>query len=157
MSKKQPLPKLKISNNSRGFTLVEVMIAMVIFTVGILSVAAMQTSATKGNTTANRTTRSFMWCSDRMEILKSLPYNTVALGGGLHQLAQNADGVDNDYDGQIDEAGESGAINIEYTVVEDAALLNTKTITVEADWQTSLGRQKRFTLSTVRARNATAE
>ena len=75
MSKKQSIRKLKICNNNRGFTLIEIMIAMVIFVVGMLSVAAMQTSATKGNNTANRSTRAFTWCSDRMEVLMGLPYN----------------------------------------------------------------------------------
>lgn len=167
MFTKQSITRLQTRDCNKGFTLIEVMIAMVIFAVGILSVAAMQTNATRGNTSANRATRSFIWCSDRMEVLKSLPYTAFLTDPSLlgapdpgitYTLAQDADGVDNDYDGQTDEAGETGNINIRYTVIDDDVLLNTKTITVQANWQTPLGleRQKSLTLRTVRARNITA-
>ncbi len=165
MFTQQSLKRLQTWDCNKGFTLIEVMIAMVIFVVGMLSVAAMQTNATRGNITANRTTRSFIWCSDRTEVLKSLPYTALLTDPSLigapdpgitYPLVQDADGVDNDYDGQIDEAGETGNINIRYTVIDDAVLLNTKTITVRANWQTPLGEQKSFTLRTVRARNTTA-
>ena len=59
MSKKQSYRKLMICNNNQGFTLIEIMIAMVILAVSMLSVAAMQTGATKDNNTANRSTRAF--------------------------------------------------------------------------------------------------
>jgi len=148
-------------HNNQGSILIEVMIAMVIFVIGMLSVAAMQINSTKGNTAANRATRGFTWCSDRMELLMSLPYTDPSLIGApdpgvTYALAQTADGIDNDYDGQIDEAGESGSITLMYTVTDDAVLPNTKTITVQATWQTPMGRQKSLTLTTVRARNAIA-
>jgi len=171
MSKKQSIRKLHICNNNRGFTLIEIMIAMVIFVVGMLSVAAMQTSATKGNNTANRSTRAFTWCSDRMEVLMGLPYNDPSLAAGEHSKAddaveiitQTADGIDNDYDGQIDEAGESGVVEIMWTVVDNDGIagvppppINTKSITVRVSWRTPLGKQKSLTLNTIRAQNATA-
>jgi Tfp pilus assembly protein PilV len=134
----------------------EVMIALTVLLIGMLAVAALQVSSTNGNTTANRSTRGFIWCSDRIEVLKRLPYNDPNLAPGTYALAQNADGVDNDYDGQIDEAGESGSVNLSYTVIDDAVEPNTKSITVTATWQTNLGKQRSLTLSTVRARNATS-
>ena len=73
MLKKQSFRKSATWDTNRGFTLIEVMMGMVIFAIGILSVAAMQTSAIRGNTSANKTTRAFVWCSDRMEFLKSVP------------------------------------------------------------------------------------
>ena len=170
MSKKQTIPKLKVCNNNQGFTLIEIMIAMVIFVVGMLSVAAMQTSATKGNNTANRSTRAFTWCSDRMEVLMSLPYNDPSLDEGEHSntgdaeiITQTTDGIDNDYDGQIDEVGESGVVTIMWTVINNDGLTgappppdNTKSIAVRVTWRTPMGKQKTLTLNTVRAQNATA-
>jgi type IV pilus assembly protein PilV len=157
MSKIQSIRKINIRHNDQGFTLIEIMIAMVIFAIGILSVAALQTKATKGNISANRSTRAFTWCSDRMETLMSLPYASVVADAP----AQTADGIDNDYDGQIDEAGESGDINIAWTVVNNDGApgnppLNTISITVTVIWQTPMGQQKTVNLTTVRARNATA-
>ena len=170
MSKKQSNRKLKICDNNRGFTLIEIMIAMVIFVVGMLSVAAMQTGATKGNNTANRSTRAFTWCSDRMEVLMGLPYGDSSLDDGEHSntgdaeiITQTTDGIDNDYDGQIDEAGESGVVNVRWNVVDNDGVTgvppppaNTKSITVTVTWRTPLGKQKSLRLDTVRAQNATA-
>jgi len=168
MPKKQSIRKLKVCNNNQGFTLIEIMIAMVIFVVGMLSLAALQTSATKGNNTANRSTRAFSWCSDRMEVLMSLPYTDANLVGApdpgvTYTPAQTADGIDNDYDGQIDEAGENGAVNVTWTVVDNDGIAgappppaNTKSIAVTVTWRTPLGKQKSLTLNTVRAQNATA-
>ena len=171
MSKKQFIRNRKVCNNNQGFTLIEIMIAMVIFVVGMLSVAAMQTGATKGNNAANRSTRAFTWCSDRMEVLMSLPYddpNPDDLDPGEHSedngdFTQASDGIDNDYDGQIDEAGESGVVEIMWTVVENDGIAGappapefTKSISVTVSWRTPLGKLKSLTLNTVRARNATA-
>jgi hypothetical protein len=132
------------------------MIGIAIFAVGILSVAALQTSATRGNISANKTTRAFTWCTDRMEFLKSLPYTDARLTAGSYpQIAPAAenDGIDNDYDGLIDEAGETGQIDLTWTI---ANVGNTKQITVTATWRTPMGDPKTHTLTTIRARNATA-
>jgi len=167
MSKKLPIRKLNICHNNQGFTLIEIMIAMVIFAIGILSVAALQTKATKGNISANRSTRAFTWCSDRMEMLMSLPYidptnlDDLPDPGRTYTPAQTADGIDNDYDGQIDEANENGDIRISWNVIRNDGApgnppQNTKSITVTVTWSTPMGQEKTVNLTTVRARNATA-
>jgi len=154
MLRKTSIGKLAGSNGNQGFTIIETMIAMTILSIGMLSVAALQTSSTQGNTSANRSTRGFIWCSDRMEMLKSLPYTDPALigtpGKQEYPLLQTADGIDNDYDGQIDEAGEDGDIDLLYTVEDDVAEPNTKLIEATVIWQSG---QNSLTLTTVRARN----
>ena len=169
MSKKQPIPKLNIYHGNQGFTLIEIMVAMAIFMIGILSVAALQTKATNGNINANRSTRAFTWCSDRMEVLMRLPYADANLLGAAapgitYTPAQTADGIDNDYDGRIDEAGESGLVTISWTVVDNDGVTglppppaNTKSINVSVSWRRSiLDQPKNITLNTIRARNAIA-
>ena len=47
-----------MQTNVKGFTLIEVLIGMVIFSVGILAVAALQVSSTKGNSSARRITEA---------------------------------------------------------------------------------------------------
>ena len=161
MMQKHLFRKSAAWNNHQGFTLIEVMMAMVIFVIGILSVAAMQTSATRGNISANKNTRGFSWCSDRMEALMSLPYVEPLAGDlalGAHDPVQTADGVDNDYDGQIDEPGETGNITVRWDVFDNSASVpNTIRIAVTANWQTPMGNPKTLTLTSVRARNATAD
>jgi type IV pilus assembly protein PilV len=43
------LIKQKMQMDIKGFTLIEVLIVMTIFSIGILAVAAMQMTSTKGN------------------------------------------------------------------------------------------------------------
>ena len=51
---------------------------------GATDVAALQTKATKGNISANRSTRAFTWCSDRMEMLTSV-VRMMGADGELHE------------------------------------------------------------------------
>ena len=52
-----------------GFTLIEVLIALTIFAVGLLAIAAMQTSAIRMNSTGNRVTELSTLGIDRLENL----------------------------------------------------------------------------------------
>ena len=65
-----------------GFTLLEVIVAVSILTVGLLAVASMQTAAIRGNDTAYRVTESVTWAQDRLEFLLALPYDDTALSIG---------------------------------------------------------------------------
>ena len=95
----------------------------------------------------------------------SLPYTDPILNdtGGPQAVAQTVDGIDNNYDGRIDEGGETGDVNLTWNIVVNDGVTGapplpefTKSITVTVTWQTPLGGQKSLTLNTVRARNATA-
>ena len=58
-----------------GFTLIETMIAMVIFTIGILGLFGMQTAAIQENLTANSITGGSTWAMNRVEQLLNLSYD----------------------------------------------------------------------------------
>ena len=55
---------------SRGFTLIEIMIAMSILALGLLSVAAMQLHAMRGGSSGRRQTEAATIAEDRMEELQ---------------------------------------------------------------------------------------
>ena len=69
------------STRESGFTLLEVIIAISILTVGLLAVASMQAAAIRGNSFANQATESTTWAQDKLEDLMALTYAQVASGG----------------------------------------------------------------------------
>ena len=75
------MDKLKKEN---GFTLLEVLVAITIFAVGLLAVAALHTSAIKMNSTSNKLTNLSTLAMDQIEKLSALPYADSALNAGNH-------------------------------------------------------------------------
>jgi len=65
--------------DERGFSLIEVMIALAIFSIGILGVASMQILSVNYNSHARRTTEGTSWGVERMERLMTLPYDDADL------------------------------------------------------------------------------
>ena len=118
---------------NNGFTLIEVLIALVIFSLGILGVAALQSGSINGNTSARGVTDIALVATDRLEMLRSLPYDDPALAAGVYDLDPVSDRIDNNYNGMIDETmptNETGPLTIQYTVTTDWPIQRTKTVTV---------------------------
>lgn len=66
-----------------GFTLIEVLIAITILTIGLLAVATMQVSAIHGNKMGNDVSRAIFLAQDKLEELKnSADITIVPTGGG---------------------------------------------------------------------------
>jgi len=64
-----------------GFTLIEVLIAMAIFSIGILAVGSMQLWNIKNNTTGNITTEATMLARQKIEELKTVQDVTTLTDG----------------------------------------------------------------------------
>ena len=62
-------------DNDKGFTLIEVLIAVSIFAIGFLAVASLQISAGKNNRTATEKTTAVNIASDRMEQLMGVSFD----------------------------------------------------------------------------------
>jgi prepilin-type N-terminal cleavage/methylation domain-containing protein len=69
-----------------GFTLIEVLIAMAIFSIGILAVGAMQVSSTNSNVGARIQTEEYTWVVDQIERLTGLDYDDPDLDAGGHSI-----------------------------------------------------------------------
>jgi type IV pilus assembly protein PilV len=65
-----------------GFTLLEIIIAISILTIGLLAVASMQSAAIRGNQLGYRVTEGTMLAQDRLEFLLTKPYNDALLTTG---------------------------------------------------------------------------
>ena len=59
------------SSSSTGVTLVELMVSLVVFSIGVLAIMAMTIMSIKGNSLANRMTQANFLAQDKMEELLS--------------------------------------------------------------------------------------
>lgn len=75
---------IKKLRNAEGYTLIEILIAITILSVGLLAVATMQISAIRVNDTARRMTRRATIAQDKLEHLMSLGYTHAVLTSGSH-------------------------------------------------------------------------
>ena len=131
---KTPMRTLK---KEEGFTLIEVLIALTIFAVGLLAVAAMQTTSIRVNSSAGKMTTRITFAQDQMEKFLIMPYTSPWLeaadpdsAGNTHTLAQNADGY-----------------VVSWTVTDNIPISNKKTVTI-----TVLGRGKTLQFVGVKSR-----
>ena len=87
-------------DTDKGFTLIEVLIAIGIFAIGILAIATLQLGTVKNNTTGNVTTMATMLARQKMEEIKSVtvladldgsPYSDSPCPGGPERI--NLEGI----------------------------------------------------------------
>jgi len=123
-----------IRRRERGFTLLEVLFAMAILTIGILTVASMQISSIRGNAFAGRVTEASTWAGDRLERSISLPYEDDDLSAGDHT-----------------DPNPPAGYGVAWNVAEDAVVNNTKTIAVTAAW-TDRGVQRSVSMQQIMAK-----
>lgn len=64
---------------NKGFTLIEVMIAVIIITIGALGVSSLTVSIIHGNSFSKRMTTATILAQDRMEAVKRLGYKNVGM------------------------------------------------------------------------------
>lgn len=69
--------KKNLKDNVKGFTLLEVLIALIILAVGILGAASMQVSSIRGNSQARQISEASSLVSDRIEIVMSRSYDDL--------------------------------------------------------------------------------
>ena len=137
---------MNISDNNfylsgqQGFTIIEVMIAVAILTIGILGVASMQVSAIRGNNLSDNITCALTLAEDKMEELLGLDYDNPELEDVVQ--ANNADlsrieqGWIDQQEINIDETGKVNAGHFRriWNLADDTPISNNKTITVIVTW-----------------------
>jgi len=69
---------------NEGFTLIEVLLAVSILSIGLLAIASMQISAIKVNSSASDISKRSTWSQDKLEELVALPYSNAMLAEGDH-------------------------------------------------------------------------
>ena len=69
-------------NVQKGFSLIELLIAMSILAIGMLAAASMQYSAVRNNTNGNVSTQAAMLAKAQLEMLKNQDIDSAALAPG---------------------------------------------------------------------------
>ncbi len=72
--------------NEKGFSLMEVMIALVIMAVGLLGIGTMMASAVQTNAQASHLTEAYQIAQAEMEGLKLVPWNSLSSGSHSREL-----------------------------------------------------------------------
>ena len=98
-----------IKQSDSGFSLIEVLIALAIFSIGLLAISSMVISTTNSTAVARKVTESSSWAADRIEQLVATPYDDLA-------------------DSPAPEV--EGAYSISWVVTDDSPVDNVKTITM---------------------------
>lgn len=78
--------------NNAGFTLIEILIATVILTIGSLGVASLTVSIMGGNSLSNRTTTATILAQNQMENIKSFGFAGTP-AAGTPQLIENYNSI----------------------------------------------------------------
>ena len=71
MTSKSPI------STEEGFTLIEIMIALVVMSIGLTALAAVQISAIRGNAFSKRMTTAVSIADEKIEQIKSIPYANI--------------------------------------------------------------------------------
>lgn len=153
-------------NDEKGFTLLEVLIAVIILTVALLGLSSMNVYTIKYNDNAKRNTAAVALAQDKLEALKNLSFTDSALNDS--NTNNNATYTKNPYDTyltsttnydsretNIDEKGNAGGIytrivNIaDYSAGTANTYPNTKLIVVIVTWTDQTGSNS-VTLTTMK-------
>jgi type IV pilus assembly protein PilV len=125
-------------NHSRGFTLLEVLVAIALLAVGLLGMATLVGSIINYNQLAQHVTTATTLAQDRIEELKNTGYDNIAEGSST--------------EANIDALGDAGGVyNRSTEVDEDTVFQNTKTVEVTVSWDWK-GNTHNVVLNTIIAR-----
>jgi len=111
------------SHQHAGFTLIEVVVAMTIFAIGLLAANMMQAASIKGNSSAAAVSQSSSWAAATMEEILAWPYNDPRL---------QDDGNPATDDGST--RSPDGLYVLAWRVTNNPTIVNTKTIVVTVTW-----------------------
>jgi type IV pilus assembly protein PilV len=99
-----------------GFTLIEIMIALVVMSIGLTALAAVQISAIQGNAFSKRMTTAVSIADEKMEQIKSNLYAEIVSESSSQITQSNLN------------------FTRQVTVTNNSPLTNTKTINVTVSW-----------------------
>jgi type IV pilus assembly protein PilV len=113
------MPKIIVINflrKSAGFTLLEILIALIIFSIGILALTSLTVTATRTGSYGGRMTEAVTFAQDKLEELKASSWGNIVSGGDQ----------------------KTGPTGVNYTrnwKVLEKETRNLKTVSITIDWK----------------------
>ncbi len=152
---------MDIIQDNRGFSLIEVLMALVVFSIGILAVASMQLSSITGNDRANTGSIATALASGKMDELLTMAYDRpTTLPAAVNYPLDDIDG--NGAAGLLDEdaaadhvetpLGLIGNYQVFWNVADDLPAPEMKRINVIVRWTAADSRQHRVVLNSIKNR-----
>lgn len=120
---------MNLVKDRRGFTLLEVLLAICFLAIGMMALATLQSRGIRSNDLANRTTQALALAQIKMEEY-------------IHRSRSEtlAAGTTNDPDNPITETENGGGIfSRSWTIHNDTPVPNAQTITVRVRWNDIIG------------------
>jgi hypothetical protein len=122
-------------NNSKGFSLLEVLLGITVFMIGMLGVTALNISSLKSNTFSGNMSEAVILAGDRIEQLMTLDFDDADLldsdGDGLAGLADTGAAADR----SDPDIGKNNMYTVYWNVAQDEPLPEkTKTVNVIVEW-----------------------
>jgi type IV pilus assembly protein PilV len=128
---------MTFTRNETGFSLLEVLVAISIFSIGLLAVATMQVTAIQGNRLSHEVTQATRLAEMQIETLKAEDRNSDALAEGSYVDPNNP----------IDETGTAGgSYQRSWLVTNQTA--TSKAISVTVTWN-AVGKDHRVVLGSL--------
>jgi type IV pilus modification protein PilV len=119
--------------DEQGFSLIEVIVALVVLTIGVLAVNAMQTVSIRGNKTASDITKATNWSADQVERIFRMDYDDLADTNENGNAGLDNTGALPAVDAVVAN-DPNGDFTIVYNVAEEYPLDNIKTVHVIVTW-----------------------
>ncbi len=112
---------MKRLSNQKGFTLLELLIALTILTIGLLGLAGLHIAAIQGNVSGFKISTAAAVAQERIEELKALDASAAALTAGAHADDGN-------------QVVQGITYNRSYTIQDNTPVTGTSTITLTVTW-----------------------
>ena len=111
---------MDLLKDKKGFSMLEVLIAIVILSIAIMGLAALQSRGIRGNDLGNRTSQAVALAQDRLEDLINASRTQTISGGS---------------ESDIDETGSAGGVfSRTWTVQNSVPVTNADTIAITVGW-----------------------
>lgn len=112
---------MKMLSNQKGFSLLELLIALTVLTIGLLGLAGLHIAAIQGNVSGFKISTATAVAQERIEELKALDASAAALTTGAHSDDGN-------------QVVQGITYNRSYTIQDNTPVSGTSTLTLTITW-----------------------